>query len=191
MSAPGGFHGANPEQLDALARLFEESADRISSLVGSVRALAQEARWTGAAAERFHREVSADLGGAASRASELVRAAGEDIRRNAAEQREASGDVAGSYTWTASGGGALFGAPWPGRGISDLLTSGPVPTPGWRQSPRVSALIDLCDRAAPPPLAGLRVGDLTGAVPAADLALVRPDSLDIPSNWARTALGSV
>lgn len=138
------IHGADPERLDALARLFDAEADHLRQVLADSRSLADQAVWAGADAEAFRRHVADDLGSSIVRSSDALRRGAEALRRNASEQRHASGGPLSDLGLAAAvpaSVAAARGVADGGRAIGDVLHCESAPPPDWHASPRVAALI--------------------------------------------------
>lgn len=87
----GGFVGSDPEELDRLARVFERQADEMREILSSSTWALRTAAWTGNRIEHirseWNRESRPALMSAAGECDFLAR----ELRRNAEEQRRASG----------------------------------------------------------------------------------------------------
>ena len=104
--------GANAEQLDVLARAFEEAGALLGQGGASVRQLMDQTWWRGADADRFRSQAQdgqRTLGRVAERLGELA----STLKHEAEQQRQASGATAGATGGRASpaswAGGSMFG----------------------------------------------------------------------------------
>lgn len=89
-----GFFGADVEQLDSLAFALEREGRDLESLIRRLDARLQSVEWKGPDAERSRSQWTTSLLPRCLQAAEgLVSAAGV-VRRNASEQRQASGGAA-------------------------------------------------------------------------------------------------
>lgn len=110
--------GANPDELDALAARFADSAVRIDELRTASRAELVRSPWAGRDAEQFRNRWESEGTRLLSSASAILRAAGETVRTNAADQRRTSSADGGAFTGPAGGPGAPGGPGGPGGPMS-------------------------------------------------------------------------
>ncbi|MFZ4518237.1 MAG: WXG100 family type VII secretion target [Microthrixaceae bacterium] len=102
-SAGIGRLGADPEELERLARGMRTAAERLSVVGGGVAAGLRRAHWHGPDAEafraRWHRRLGPDL----RHAADSCRRAARELDRHAAEQRRAAGAASGAAARTLPG----------------------------------------------------------------------------------------
>jgi hypothetical protein len=94
----GIFEGADPDALDRLADGFERSADQLAAAVRAVGGLVDRVYWLGQTGEHFRHDWQTRLASQLREAAAGLTGAGATLRRNAAEQRAASGAGGGSQT---------------------------------------------------------------------------------------------
>jgi len=108
-------HGADPEQLQQLARTFDRQAAALREAEHALSAMVAGLLWRGWAAERFCTAWQGGQGARLVLAATGLQAASKDLDRQAAEQHRASGagggglavGVFGPGSTTSSGGGFL------------------------------------------------------------------------------------
>lgn len=99
--------GADPDQLEELARQVLAMAGTLGRAQSSLNGQLRHAPWRGAAADRFRQDWAARYSPAMLRAAAALREAEAALRRNAQEQRVASGDRI-SASAPVSGVGSLY-----------------------------------------------------------------------------------
>lgn len=99
--------GADPGQLEELARQVLAMAGTLGRAQSSLNGQLRHAPWRGAAADRFRQDWAARYSPAMLRAAAALRDAEATLRRNAQEQRVASGDRI-SASAPDSGAGSLY-----------------------------------------------------------------------------------
>lgn len=131
------MYGADVEALDALARAFSQAADQLDRVRTSTRGAVYGASWRGARADAFRDQWDSRHATSLRVAATRLRAAGEDLVRQAAQQREASGISSGAVghgmassvpalsTFRILTGAAVAAAATPlGRAFKDVITLG-------------------------------------------------------------------
>ena len=83
--------GADVEQLDRLARKFDEEASQITQAVSQINSQVQSAWWKGTDADRFRQEWQGTYASQLRRIAEALRNVGTNVRNQAAQQRQTSG----------------------------------------------------------------------------------------------------
>lgn len=89
--------GANPDELDALAKHMERAADKLARVHTDALGLIHHSAWTGPNAEEYERRWRQDGRARITGAADILRAASASLRRNASEQRKASAAEGGSF----------------------------------------------------------------------------------------------
>jgi WXG100 family type VII secretion target len=84
--------GADVEQLDRLARKFDEESQQITQAVSQINSQVQSAWWKGNDADRFRSEWQGTYASQLRRIADALRQVGTSVRRQASEQRQASGN---------------------------------------------------------------------------------------------------
>ena len=82
--------GADVDQLDALARKFDEEAQKIESTVSVINAQVQSTWWQGPDAERFRNEWQTADTAALRNVVQRLQAAAADCRNQSNQQRQVS-----------------------------------------------------------------------------------------------------
>lgn len=85
------FVGADIEELDRLAKAFDDAAMKLEQMTRSLQRLANGSSWAGRDAEAFRSDWNGKARGALQRSSTDLRQAAQAVRRNADDQRTASG----------------------------------------------------------------------------------------------------
>ena len=102
-----GMIGADPDALERLAGDFDRGAGSLESIVLRVRTSVHANPWAGARATRFRTDWDQRHGPQLKRTATTLRTAATQLRRQAAEQRQASsaggGSIAGHSTSRGSG----------------------------------------------------------------------------------------
>lgn len=96
--------GADADALDDAARRVEEAAHQLEQSGRLLRAKLYQAPWTGADADEFRREWDERHGKAVNHSAHFLREASRELRRNASQQRQASGSDGGGRGTGGSGG---------------------------------------------------------------------------------------
>src|SRR4051812_46457234 len=112
------FYGADVDALDALGLKMAGAADQLEGIQLAVRSLLYTVPWTGDDAEGFRSDWDGVHTARIKAAVELLRTGADALKRNAAEQRQASdplaaaaaagmaaGAAAGAAAGVAGGGG--------------------------------------------------------------------------------------
>lgn len=89
-----GFVGADVEQLAALATTFDRRASAFDQIASSSSSALMVAEWTGADVDRLRSEWNRQARPAIQRVAGELRALAVELRRQAEQQREASGGAA-------------------------------------------------------------------------------------------------
>ena len=82
--------GADVEQLDTLARRFEEECGAIESMIGRVAGQIGNTWWQGPDAERFKADWEGTFSAQLRQIGQALRDTGTAVQRQATSQREAS-----------------------------------------------------------------------------------------------------
>jgi WXG100 family type VII secretion target len=82
--------GADVEQLDGLARRFQEESSQVDQLISRITSQINEVWWQGPDAERFKSEWQGTFTQQLRNISTALRDAGTNVSRQATAQREAS-----------------------------------------------------------------------------------------------------
>lgn len=88
----GQFFGADPDQLDGLARQMGNAGDRLESIRQQITFWLDSSPWDGSDAEDFRHSWQHGLQNALHAAAAMAREGAEAVRRNAQQQRDASSD---------------------------------------------------------------------------------------------------
>jgi uncharacterized protein YukE len=83
--------GADVEELDRLARKFDEEAQQISQATQQISSQVQSTWWKGADAERFKSEWNGNYASQLRKIAEALKQVGSTVRKQAAQQRQTSG----------------------------------------------------------------------------------------------------
>lgn len=97
--------GADVDQLRALARTFEQAADRLEGLTRELSGRLQSTPWVGPDADRYRSRFQGESSAAIRSAAGALRAAATALQRNATEQDHASSGtgLATGYAGSPSG----------------------------------------------------------------------------------------
>jgi uncharacterized protein YukE len=112
------FLGADPEQLDSLARLFDSSGQTLENLRKRIGAVVYSAPWTGQDAEKFKSEWNSIHVRTLSAAATALAGSASYLRTKAREQVQASSAGTGGAGGGRSGGG---GGASPGGPVATIL----------------------------------------------------------------------
>jgi WXG100 family type VII secretion target len=82
--------GADVEELDRLARKFDEEAQQISQATQQISSQVQSTWWEGPDSDRFKNEWNGQYAAQLRRIAEALREVGQTVRRQAAQQRQTS-----------------------------------------------------------------------------------------------------
>lgn len=135
------FLGADPDQLDLLARDFEQAAERLDAAYSTVEVRVVRSAWDGGDADGFRQAWTGGCRRAFSAAAAHLRQGATTLRANAEDQRRASagdggaiGGTGGEETGSGAGDGAggdgdislewlkeIFGGLGLGQDVLDLL----------------------------------------------------------------------
>lgn len=96
MTGTDGFSGANPDELDALARSMDESADRLASTGAALDRAVASMTWSGPDAVRF-RSSWAGHRRRLQRTREELADRARFVREQAEDQRRASASTTGAW----------------------------------------------------------------------------------------------
>jgi hypothetical protein len=115
-----GFVGADIDQLTALAGAFERRSDAFNRIAGAANSALMVAEWTGADVDRVRSEWNSQARPAIQRVASELSALAVELRRQAEQQREASGGavpggIVGMLPWLPDWFGPRFGPgipPW-------------------------------------------------------------------------------
>jgi hypothetical protein len=91
-----GFVGADVDQLVALAGTFERRSDAFNRIAGAASSALMVAEWTGADVDRVRSEWNSQARPAIQRVASELSALAVELRRQAEQQREASGGAGAS-----------------------------------------------------------------------------------------------
>jgi uncharacterized protein YukE len=83
--------GADVEELDRLARKFDEEAQAISQATQQISSQVQSTWWKGPDSERFKSEWNGTYAAQLRKISEALRQVGTVVRKQATQQRQTSG----------------------------------------------------------------------------------------------------
>jgi uncharacterized protein YukE len=83
--------GADVEELDRLARKFDEEAQQISQATQQISSQVQSTWWKGSDAERFKSEWNGNYAAQLRKIAEALKQVGSVVRKQAAQQRQTSG----------------------------------------------------------------------------------------------------
>lgn len=86
--------GADPDQLDGLASDLRQFAEQLQGAHGTVSSRVRNTSWRGPAADRFRQGWESGLSSKLSAAATSLAAASDQLRREADQQRVASGEAA-------------------------------------------------------------------------------------------------
>jgi hypothetical protein len=120
--------GADPDELERLAKLIYDGATQIDGVYAAVRSQFQSSSWQGPDADQFGVEWDGPSKARLSQATEALRQAGWSLNVNAYQQRSASGSDGGL-------GGGFGGLLHPGGFTYDPRMPSRIPGLGWRISP--------------------------------------------------------
>ena len=128
----GLTHGADPDQLDALAHDVSGAADRLSATHAALRARLHTAPWTGPDAQSFRQDWDTTHHRVIGEACTRLRDAATALRRNADEQRQASAAPGAGVAGVVAG---LWRNRWRNRWARHVGASR-GPTHSWRSGRR-------------------------------------------------------
>ncbi len=128
------MRGADPEQLDALALRFEESAERLDGSLRQVSQLISGAEWRGRDRDEFGHLFTSQIEGRLQKDVATLSAQASLLRRQAAEQRRASegggvgssgatSGLAGSAVGVGAVGAVAANSRWLANGVERLGSS--------------------------------------------------------------------
>ena len=157
------FIGADPDQLDALASQMDSSAQTLDAIRGRVGSVLEQLLWQGADAHSFFEEWATRFSGLVGASSVALQDASRVLHVEAVQQREASGEGAGSSILEPIGIGSTIGGLLT-TGVSELSKHAVVVKNG---------LEDL----------GLAAKDLDVAVPGFDLVAVGLNFATLDRQW--------
>lgn len=101
------MYGADVQQLTNLASAIDQAASQLNTTRQSVGAKVQQSAWVGPVADRFRSDWSSTNNSKVASAAQLLTEAAVTLRKNAAEQTQASAAFGGSPTFISGlGGGA-------------------------------------------------------------------------------------
>ena len=83
--------GADVEELDRLARKFDEEAQQISQATQQISSQVQSTWWKGTDADRFKSEWNSNYASQLRKIAEALKQVGSTVRKQAAQQRQTSG----------------------------------------------------------------------------------------------------
>ena len=83
--------GADVEELDRLARKFDEEAQQISQATQQISSQVQSTWWKGSDADRFKSEWNSNYASQLRKIAEALKQVGSTVRKQAAQQRQTSG----------------------------------------------------------------------------------------------------
>jgi uncharacterized protein YukE len=113
------MYGADVQQLTDLAQAVDQAANQLSSTRQSVNSKVQQSNWVGPVADKFRSTWSSSGNSHVAAAAQLLSEASSSLRRNAAEQTQASsasgnfsGISLGGLAGAGGGGAAGSHSPW-------------------------------------------------------------------------------
>jgi uncharacterized protein YukE len=83
--------GADVEELDRLARKFDEEAQQISQATQQISSQVQSTWWKGHDSDRFKSEWNSNYASQLRKIAEALKQVGSTVRKQAAQQRQTSG----------------------------------------------------------------------------------------------------
>ena len=83
--------GADVEQLDTLAKKFDQEAEQLTQAVSQIGSQVKSVWWEGRDADRFRSEWEATYASQLRKISEALKQVGQGVRKQAQQQRTTSG----------------------------------------------------------------------------------------------------
>lgn len=83
--------GADVEQLDNLARKFDQEAEQLNQAINQINSQVRSVWWEGRDADRFRSEWEGQYSAQLRKISQALKEVGQVVRRQAQQQRQTSG----------------------------------------------------------------------------------------------------